>query len=519
MDNQKHPEQPKDDRWLDDLLAPQDVGSRIGPDEQAVSAAGLKNPGEQELDALMAEFGSQQPESVTESAPSANSEYAGAPFRDQEFRDTFGEGKELEAAFQNDAAPAEITTEEEPPVETNPKRKKKEKPAKRRPSHKKGYGLFGIPHILATVIWLGLAVVIGATAGRVLWLLGADVLAFGQVPKTVTITIAEDDTIEDVAQQLKDAELIKYPELFVLFGNFTGKAEEVDPGSYTLNKPDDKTGEIPGIAYDYNALFNSLHERAPSRETVNNLLIPEGYTCAQIFALLEEKGVCTAAELEEYAANGELNDYWFLEGVERGDKYCLEGYLFPDTYNFYKNDDPKAVLQKMLNAFDNRFTEKMQNSLAEINNVFAEMMRKQGRSEEYIASHTIGIREVVIIASMIEKESPGADESYTISSVIYNRLASSQFNLLQIDATVVYACGGSLENLDYSIDSPYNTYVRYGLPIGPISNPGRDSLDAALNPESTNYYYYALYPGTRKHEFFNKLSDFEKFLRENGYYD
>ena len=94
---------------------------------------------------------------------------------------------------------------------------------------------------------------------------------------------------------------------------------------------------------------------APTRTEVV-ITIPEGYTCAQIFKLLEEKGVCSVAELEEYAANGDLGSYWFLEGVKRGSKYCLEGYLFPDTYRFYTNDTPRNALRKLLNGFDSRFT-------------------------------------------------------------------------------------------------------------------------------------------------------------------
>ena len=74
----------------------------------------------------------------------------------------------------------------------------------------------------------------------------------------------------------------------------------------------------------------------------------KGYNCAQVFALLEQKGICKAADLEAWAANGELDDYWFLEDVERGDKYCLEGFLFPDTYDFYKNSSPRDVLEKLL---------------------------------------------------------------------------------------------------------------------------------------------------------------------------
>ena len=455
-------------------------------------------------------------------------------FRDEEFRSAFGEGEELEQIFAPPATMEELTpaatpAEPEPPIpeepeqSEKPKKKKKKAPEKRRPAHKKGYGLFGIPHILATFIWIGLAVIIGTSLGNVLWLMASDVLAFNQVPQTITITITEEDTLDTIAEQLQEKELIRYPWLFKLFAEFTGKAEDISPGSFTLNKPDED-GKTHGIVYDYNALLNSMRSYAAAREIVEGLMIPEGYTCKQIFELLERKGVCTVAELEEYAANGELPDYWFLEGVERGDKYCLEGYLFPDTYDFYMNDDPGNVLIKLLNAFDARFTTKMHESLIEINDIYTARLRSEGYSESYIAEHQIGIREVVIIASMIQKESASSDENYTISSVIYNRLVSDNFPYLQIDATVVYAWGGEIEEVLYEhmeIDDPHNTYMYQGLPIGPISNPGRDALYAAMSPSDTDepYYYYVLNPETWKHEFFSSYDDFEDFLYSIGYYD
>ena len=566
MDHQKHPESSGDDRWLDDVLEPQDLGEEIGIDEDAVIFAGLKSPKEAELDQLLEDIKSNdwanetlvQPV-PTEPAPEASADVmtdatmvvpgvaAGAepaveeepipvqtpvePFRDEEFRDTFGEGKELEEVFAAPVAMEELSAaapqapeapvQEEAPAK--PKKQKKTAPPKRRPRHKKGYGFFGIPHILATCIWIGLAVIIGTSLGNVLWLMASDVLAFNQVPQTVTITITDEDTLDTIADQLHEKELIRYPWLFKLFAEFTGKAETISPGSFTLNKPAED-GTTSAIVYDYNALLNSMRSYDGAREIVDGLLIPEGYTCKQIFALLEEEGVCTVAELEEYAANGELSDYWFLEGVERGHKYCLEGYLFPDTYDFYKNDDPQNVLQKMLNAFDDRFTEKMHESLIEINETYTSRLRKAGYSEEYIAEHQIGIREVVIIASMIEKESAGSDENYTISSVIYNRLTSKDFPCLQIDATVVYAAGGDIEEVLYEhmqIDDPHNTYMYEGLPIGPIANPGRDALYAAMSPSDTEkpYYYYVLNPETWKHEFFATYSEFERYLESIGYYD
>ena len=370
---------------------------------------------------------------------------------------------------------------------------------------KKGYGLFGLPHLLATVIWLVLAIAIGVSLGRVVWVCAADLLAFGRTEEKVTVEIKDSDTMDDIALKLQEAGLIRYPELFKFYVQLTDSEEEISAGVFELN-----------TLYDYHALTNSMSADAEGREVVE-VMIPEGYSCRQIFNLLEENRVCTAAELEEYAASGELDDYWFLEGVERGDKYCLEGYLFPDTYQFYTNDEPERVLDKFLQAFDDRFTEKMHESLVTINETFAQRLATGGYDEEYIASHQITIREIVIIASLIEKESAGGEESYTISSVIYNRLANpDSFPRLQIDATVVYALGGDVEHLttsDLQVDSPYNTYLYDGLPVGAICNPGRNSLFAALEPYAEEtYYYYALNPETGKHQFCTSLSEFENFL-------
>ena len=570
MDNQKHPESAGNENWLDEVLAPQEPVTEIDIDENAALFSGLQRHDESELDQLLAEIRANnwiddtiiQPvlveptretgdATVTDATivvtgmpeapiPEAADEPADEPtpvpapvepFRDDDFRDTFGTGTELEEVFAPPTAMEELATEpqepevpaeEEPATPKKVKKAKKKAPEKRRPKRKKGYGFFGIPHILATCIWIGLAVIIGTSLGNVLWLMASDVLAFNQVPQTVTI-ITDEDTLDTIAEQLHEKELIRYPWLFKLFAEFTGKAEDISPGSFTLNKPDGN-GATHGIVYDYNALLNSMRSYAAAREIVENLLIPEGYTCKQIFQLLEDEGVCTVEELEEYAANGELSDYWFLEGVERGDKYCLEGYLFPDTYDFYVDDDPGRVLEKLLSAFDNRFTDKMHESLTEINDIYANRLRDEGYSEEYIAEHQIGIREVVIIASMIQKESASSDENYIISSVIYNRLVSEDFPLLQIDATVVYAWGGDLDEVLYEhmqIDDPHNTYLYEGLPIGPISNPGRDALYAAMSPTDTDdpYYYYVLNPETWKHEFFSSYSDFEDYLASIGYYD
>ena len=490
MDHEQNTPQPENqsENWLDDVLDKPQLSNELGPDEQAISSAGLTHPADAQVDEIIQEVAEQEQTETNQDAEL---------FKDEDYRDAFGDGEELEAAFSeaSDKAPEEEATSDE---EEEPIRKK-------RPKWKKGYGLLGIPHILVTAVWLAIVVAIGVTLGRMIWVIAADVLAFGKKDQVVTITIDDDDTLDDVTDKLKDAGLIRYPGVFKLYADLTDVVEEnaISPGTYDLN-----------TMYDYTALVDSMHAYSPAREVVE-VMIPEGYSCAQIFALLEEKGVCTAAELEAYAATGELDEYWFLEGAERGDKYCLEGYLFPDTYKFYTNDDPERVLEKFLDDFDYRFTDLMKERITELNNHLTEIMAGNGYSEEQIQEKLITIRDVVIIASLIEKESADESESYKISSVIYNRLYDWSYPpFLNIDAALVYALNGKdvLTEEDKQLDSPYNTYLYQGLVPGPIANPGLNSLNAALVPEDTDYYYYALDPDINKHHFSSTQSEHDNFL-------
>lgn len=384
---------------------------------------------------------------------------------------------------------------------------------KGRPKRKKGYGLFGLPHLVSTAIWLVLILVIGVTAGRMLWLCATDVLAFGREPITATVVISEEDTMADVGKKLQDAGLIRFSGLFEFYADLTNAQEDIRPGTYEFNALD-KDSEL--VVYDYMALV-SVMSPSSGLEVVDDLRIPEGYTCAQIFQLLEENNVCTVEELEQYCIDGELDEYWFLEGVERGDRYCLEGYLFPNTYDFYENDDPKRVLEKMLDAFDANFTDQMRDDLNLLNTQLEEMMRSHGYGDDYINSHRVTIREAVIIASMIEKETANNVESFTIASVIYNRLTNAgEYPFLNIDATLVYALDGKAEltEEDKKLDSPYNTYLYKGLTPGPISNPSQNSLAAALQPETTDYHYYAYNPSTGEHKFSATYEEHLQFLED-----
>lgn len=492
MDENKMPDPLSEDRWLEEFLAAPDLGAEIGVDEQAVASAGLTHPSDLELEKIMQEVLNEtradQASAPTTTLPTI-AEQEPETFKDDEFRAAFGEGEVLNQVFSDQPMPVAEETPAPTPVEED----EEEQPVEKgRPKRKKGYGLFGLPHLAATAIWLVIIIAIGVSIGRLVWLCASDVLAFGREPINVSITIEEGDSNEVIAQKLKDAGLIKYTGLFSFYADFTDAQEKIRPGTYTFKATSDD-GET--IVYDYMALVTVMSPRTGSLVIVEDLRIPEGYTCAQIFQLLEDKNVCTVAELEAYAASGELDRYWFLEGVERGHKYCLEGYLFPDTYDFYENDEPERVLEKMLDAFDAAFTSVMKEDL------------------EKLDGYTL--RQAIIIASMIEKETANNAESFTVSSVIYNRLNhSSEYPYLNIDATIVYALGGKsdLTEEDLKIDSPYNTYTNKGLPPGPISNPSQNSIAAALDPEDTDYYYYALDPKSNAHHFSKTYKEHQAFL-------
>ena len=518
QENQQRQDLPADDSWIDEILETPDHGDEILPDEAAISSAGLTHPSDVEVEQIIQETLAQIMENDTnpeESAADAT-KVIEQPFKDAEYRDAFVEGEDLEAIFATgpaveDPQPIVKKRKSAPKLEEFPTEEeaKDEEPAppprKKRPRRKGKDNLFGLPHLLATFVWLAVIVFIGATLANVLWICASDVLAFGRENREVSITIEDSDTTADISQKLYEAGLVRYPNLFSLYAQFTGGREDIGSGTFTLN-----------TIYDYHALVNFMSSDSSERQTVD-VVIPEGYTCAQLFALLEEKGVCTAAELEAYAADGELDEYWFLDGVERGDRYCLEGFLFPDTYEFYVDDDPRRVLEKMLDDFDYRFTDDMRTSLIALNERLTEWMWDEGYDEEYIDSHQLTLPELVTVASLIEKETANTLESYTISSVIYNRLYrwGDTPSFLNIDAAILYALGEHKEELtaaDLQVDSPYNTYTHTGLTPTPICNPGLYSLNAALDPDDTDYYYYAMDPDAGAHHFSEDEAEHNAFL-------
>lgn len=318
------------------------------------------------------------------------------------------------------------------------------------------------------------------------WIAANDVLALNKEEHSVTLTITKEDSFNDVVKMLKKNDLIEYKSLFKLFAALTHGADKVVPGTYTLDTD-----------MDYRALISGMSINSATKAEIT-VTIPEGYTTRQIFQLLEDKGVSTVEELTKVAAEHDYN-FSFLKDIPLGDAARLEGFLYPDTYQFYTPHSALYVINKMLVNFDSKYTQSLR-----------DRVQKSGYS----------LRELLTIASMIEKETDGSDRA-KIASVIYNRLnnpRASTVGFLQIDATLAYINGGKVPTAaDKEIDSPYNTYKYKGLPAGPISNPGLSAIEAALKPERTGYFYYAL-GDDKVHHYFTGYNEMQRFLATQKLY-
>ena len=197
--------------------------------------------------------------------------------------------------------------------------------------------------------WRVLIYVLSVVAASVLlafagWHCADDVMALTKPDRSVSITVGENDTMDDIVDTLKANDLIDLPWLFRFYCWFSDAEEKIVPGTYELNN-----------VYDYHALVSGMSGN--SNRITRTVTIPEGYSCDQIFTMLEQEGVCRAEDLYEAAANSQFS-YDFLHGLPYGKKNRLEGYLFPDTYDFYKGEDPKIALGKMINNCQNRFSGK-----------------------------------------------------------------------------------------------------------------------------------------------------------------
>ena len=295
------------------------------------------------------------------------------------------------------------------------------------------------------------------------------------------IEVAEGDSFYGVLNKLSEEDKIKNEFLVKLYLKIRGIKPEVLAGTYKLDKSMTLDEIITLLSND--STIGKIY-----------ITIPEGYTIDDIATELEENNICSSEDFINSVKNYDLPAYVSNNPNKR---YNLEGFLFPDTYSFNENENADFVVKTMINRFEE---------------VWQELVQSLNLS---IADDEI--EKIVNVASIIEKEAVVDSERSLISSVIYNRISIEM--PLQIDATVIYSYGYHIEKMyekHLEIDSPYNTYMYYGLPIGPISNPGRASLMAALKPEKTDYLYYLL-ESEYTHYFTDNYDDFLRRKEELGY--
>lgn len=266
--------------------------------------------------------------------------------------------------------------------------------------------------------------------------------------KAITFTIKPGDTFGAINYRLNEKKIIYSSRLFHRFAKFNNKMTSFKAGQYSVK---------PGLT-----MVDTLQLLTSGKSITTKVTIPEGRNLFQIGEILEAKGITKASEFIKYA-----KDQNFVQklGIP---SHRAEGYLYPDTYNFQENTPAPVVIKNMVSLFK-RKTKEIDFSKSKLNK-----------------------HQVVILASVVEKETGAKFERPTIAGVFHNRLKKRM--RLQSDPTTIYGIyenyNGNLRKKHLLQKTPYNTYKISGLPAGPISNPGLESIRAVLNPEQHKYLYF-----------------------------
>jgi len=272
----------------------------------------------------------------------------------------------------------------------------------------------------------------------------------------IIFTISQGDNFKFIANKLKEKRIINNPILFSVYVLILGERKNLKAGTYLLSPSLNIIEITQKISSGY------VHNR--------RVTIIEGWRISTIADHLVEEGIINRDIFMNLVNSPDLfkEKYPFLEGNS------LEGYLFPDTYLIPYGTNEKDLIEIMLSNFDRQLTSEMRREISEKNK---------------------SIFEIVIMASLIEEEVREFKDMRLVSGVLWRRIEIGM--PLQVDATIAYITGRRTTRISIAetrIESPYNTYINRGLPIGPISNPGINSIKAAINPEPSNYLFYLSKP-------------------------
>ncbi|NEZ45977.1 endolytic transglycosylase MltG [Clostridium niameyense] len=297
--------------------------------------------------------------------------------------------------------------------------------------------------------------------------------------KKVQVVVNKNENLNDIVDKLSSEKKLRGKIFIKKYIAKKNISQKTVAGKYTFSNKI----SLNNFLLDLN---KGIFDETPVRVT-----IPEGYSIEQIGNKLEQQGIIKKEDFIETVKKYKTPSYIKKDSKR---KYSLEGYLFPDTYEFFKGMEGKVIVDKMLSRF--------------------QYVISQIEKEKNLKIDENDMDNIINMASVIEKEAQKSIERDKISSVFYNRLEKNM--KLESCATVLYALGQHKNKLyykDLKTKSDYNTYLHKGLPIGPICSPGKNSIVAALKPEKTNYLYFvSKNDGT--HFFTNNYNEFLKVKKE-----
>ena len=298
------------------------------------------------------------------------------------------------------------------------------------------------------------------------------VLALGSRPVSndispVRIVIPNGSSARKIVEILNDKQLIRSPFVFLLTCRMTGCSSKFKPGVYEFSK----TMAVPAV----------IRKLVKGESLESWITIPEGYTIRQIADLLAAKQLVDRDDFVHIALDQGLDfpSYPFIINSS------LEGYLFPDTYLVARGTGCEGIIKKMLDTFEKKVTHNLASSLEYT-------IESRFGNQRIIPQE--GMRKILVMASLVEREAKIPKDRQLIAAVLWNRLNKNM--RLEVDATISYAPGESTDNkervcyTDLESSSPYNTYRHFGLPPGPICNPGLAAIKAVMNPAPVDYLFY-----------------------------
>lgn len=286
-----------------------------------------------------------------------------------------------------------------------------------------------------------------------------------------TIIIPSGENVVKISSNLENQGIIKNRYVFLLTAFIKNDLKNMQAGKYLLNSN-----------MSNNEIINVL---ASGKTIKNKITIPEGWTNNEIAEYFESKQIYNKENVIGLL-NSNSYDYDFLN--DKPKNLSLEGYVFPDTYLLETDESLENIIKIILNNFDKKLTPKLREDIL-----------KQDKT----------VFEIITMASLIEKEVIIYEDKEIVSGILWKRIDANM--PLQVDATIVYVLDEKKESIsieDTKIDSLYNTYKYRGLPLGPICNPGIESIKAAIYPKESNYWYYLSKP--------NKETVFSKTLEEHN---